>query len=559
MIQARSDLPKGWKWERLGNPYVAEIIMGQSPPSSTYNSDRVGLAFYQGKADFGDINPIPRVWCNQPKKIAESGDLLLSVRAPVGSTNIANERCCIGRGLAAIRGTNKLITTYLYFWLKHREEWLSNQGEGSTFKAIGKERISSLLLPLPQLPVQERIVEILQKADEIRRKRQEALAIFDKFTTSFFDDFFVNHQNTSQWETKTVESVLREKTTNGKSPSKKQDFCEAQVLTLSAVRKGRINLNERKLATFDIADVSKYYIKQNDAFIVRGNGNINLVGRMGFYDDKDTNIVYPDTLIRVRFNNEIVLNEFMQYLWDTYHIRHQIEMNAKTTSGTYKINQNDIKNIEFLCPPIQTQQQLLSVANSYVSNIHKQGSSEKDIDNLFNSLLSRAFTGELTAEWEQINAEYIANRQQYYQRLPQLTLLSFLQQRQTTTLVTELMKYVFLLQMEGTTQQRYYQFIPYHYGPFAEDLYRDLETLQQQGAIAIDQSEKEKTKISLSDTKTSDRALSQLPAEIQADIATILNQYGDLNLNELLDTVYQKYPTYAKKSKRKRQTKKKVK
>ena len=86
-------LPEDWQVVRLGE--VAQIEMGQSPPSITYNSEGIGLPFFQGKADFGDIYPITRKWCSSPNKIAEKDDILLSVRAPIGDVNIATQRCCI--------------------------------------------------------------------------------------------------------------------------------------------------------------------------------------------------------------------------------------------------------------------------------------------------------------------------------------------------------------------------------------------------------------------------------------------------------------------------------
>jgi hypothetical protein len=82
---------------------VAEIFMGQSPPGSTYNNRGNGLPFFQGKAQFGEVFPVPDKWCSEPLRIAHKGDILVSVRAPVGPTNLAVEKCCIGRGLAAIR------------------------------------------------------------------------------------------------------------------------------------------------------------------------------------------------------------------------------------------------------------------------------------------------------------------------------------------------------------------------------------------------------------------------------------------------------------------------
>ena len=106
----RDNIPKHWQLKKLGE--VCQIIMGQSPPSTTYNKNGIGLPFFQGKAEFTELYPIAEKWCNAPNKIAEPNDILLSVRAPVGTTNIANIKCCIGRGLAAIRYDNYKYVFY---------------------------------------------------------------------------------------------------------------------------------------------------------------------------------------------------------------------------------------------------------------------------------------------------------------------------------------------------------------------------------------------------------------------------------------------------------------
>ncbi|MDJ0746498.1 MAG: hypothetical protein QNJ32_24480 [Xenococcaceae cyanobacterium MO_167.B27] len=95
-----NNIPSGWLITQLEN--FTDIVLGQSPPSSTYNTEKNGLPFFQGKAEFGNLYPTPQKWCDSPKKTANQGDVLISVRAPVGSTNICIEKSCIGRGLAAI-------------------------------------------------------------------------------------------------------------------------------------------------------------------------------------------------------------------------------------------------------------------------------------------------------------------------------------------------------------------------------------------------------------------------------------------------------------------------
>lgn len=166
---------------------VCEIIMGQSPAGDTYNSIGNGLPFFQGKTEFGEVYPTAVKWCSLPKKIANAGDILITVRAPVGSINIAKEDCCIGRGLAAIRARPKEINCdFLLFQLKHLEQYLIGKGQGSTFEAIGTDELSELKVRVPKLEVQGTIASRLKtqfsevdkalKATEIHSKEVDNLA-----------------------------------------------------------------------------------------------------------------------------------------------------------------------------------------------------------------------------------------------------------------------------------------------------------------------------------------------------------------------------------------------
>ena len=168
-------IPKGWEVVRLGDQSVTELIMGQSPPSSTYNEKGEGLPFFQGKIEFGEIYPTPTFYCSNPIKIAEPHDIL----PPVGEVNIAPFRCCIGRGLSAIRVKgNKLDYLFLFYLLKFNGKKFETLSAGSTFKAIRRREIENYLIPLPPLPEQKKIAEILSTVDkrlELLRKRKEKL------------------------------------------------------------------------------------------------------------------------------------------------------------------------------------------------------------------------------------------------------------------------------------------------------------------------------------------------------------------------------------------------
>ncbi|MDD4318988.1 MAG: restriction endonuclease subunit S [Candidatus Peribacteraceae bacterium] len=159
--------------KKLGD--VADVQMGQSPPGDTYNTEGDGLPFFQGKAEFGEDTPTKAKWCSSPSRIAEAGDILLSVRAPVGPTNFATERCCIGRGLAAIRAKPQQCNQhYIRYYLRRFETEIAARGVGSTFAAIGRKDVEGLLLPVPSLPQQERIVKLLDEADALRKLRAQA-------------------------------------------------------------------------------------------------------------------------------------------------------------------------------------------------------------------------------------------------------------------------------------------------------------------------------------------------------------------------------------------------
>jgi type I restriction enzyme M protein len=150
-----------WPWRPLEDPQVAHIIMGQSPPGHSYNDVGEGLPFFQGKADFGAIHPVPSRWCSQPIRIAQPDDVLISVRAPVGPTNLCAETCCIGRGLAALRSGPKMLPRYLLYVLRALEREIRDRGQGSTFAGITKRDLATLRVPVPPLVDQQRLVEHL--------------------------------------------------------------------------------------------------------------------------------------------------------------------------------------------------------------------------------------------------------------------------------------------------------------------------------------------------------------------------------------------------------------
>ncbi|WP_339053029.1 restriction endonuclease subunit S [Fusobacterium animalis] len=170
---------------------IADISMGQSPLSQSYNIDKKGLPFYQGKTEFGDIYiKEPIIYCNSPIKIVEKNDILMSVRAPVGDVNIATQKSCIGRGLASIRA-KKVDYLYLFYLLKERKIKIEKMGVGSTFKAINKNNISSLQIPIIEMSKQNRIKKYLVLIEklsfDIEKSIKEAENLYNSLMNKYFE------------------------------------------------------------------------------------------------------------------------------------------------------------------------------------------------------------------------------------------------------------------------------------------------------------------------------------------------------------------------------------
>jgi type I restriction enzyme S subunit len=144
-------IPKGWTTACLGNEF--DLTMGQSPPGETYNQVGEGMAFYQGRADFGSRFPTRRVYCTAPTRVASAGDTLVSVRAPVGDINMAEEPCAIGRGVAAVRHKSG-SRSYSYQFMKSLEDVLARyEAEGTVFGSISGRDFHSISCVRPPQPV----------------------------------------------------------------------------------------------------------------------------------------------------------------------------------------------------------------------------------------------------------------------------------------------------------------------------------------------------------------------------------------------------------------------
>lgn len=245
------------KMEYIALKDVCKINMGQSPSSSSYNENEDGIPFFQGNADFGERYPVARVWCNNPTKVANPGDILLSVRAPIGALNYAKENCCIGRGLAALTpNRDKVLIEYVYWVLKSKNTELNSKGTGSTFKAISRKVLEETMIPDIDLERQQRCVEILEKLYRVIQMQKKKYRCLDELVRSRFVELFGDPElNPMGWEKVTLNDVCSS-IVRGPfgSALKKEFFVEPSETTYKVY--------EQKHAIQKSASIGTYYITQ---------------------------------------------------------------------------------------------------------------------------------------------------------------------------------------------------------------------------------------------------------------------------------------------------------
>lgn len=159
------EIPEGW--DVLSVQESFKVVMGQSPKGDTYNDVGEGTLFYQGRAEFGWRFPTPRLYTTDPKRMASKGDVLMSVRAPVGDLNIAMNDCCVGRGLCSLLH-NSSSTSFTYYLLKSLQRKLDSfNGEGTVFGSINQKDLKAIRYVSASKSIIESFIELTRVNDQI--------------------------------------------------------------------------------------------------------------------------------------------------------------------------------------------------------------------------------------------------------------------------------------------------------------------------------------------------------------------------------------------------------
>jgi len=389
-------MKSNWPIKKIGE--VCEVIAGQSPEGKYYNKVGNGLPFYQGKKEFGEkFIGDPTTWTTNITKEALHGDVLMSVRAPVGPVNFAKERICIGRGLAAIRATALIDKEFLfYFFLKHEKEIVGNTG--AVFNSINKAQIGNILVPFPPLPEQKRIVKIL---DEVFEKTTRAIKNAEKNlqnTRELFESYlhsaFTNLGDS--WGEKTLGDLYE--ITSSKRVFKAEwkrngvPFYRAREIVKLAQQgfvDNELFISEEMYNQYSM----KYGIPKEGDIMVTGVGTLGIC----YVVKNDDKFYFKDGNIIWLKRKSDVNSRYVEYAFKSDFLRKQIDNSIGATVGTYTIIK--AKNTKIPFPPLFEQQCIVRKLDALLAKTKKLEAIYQqklnDLEELKKSILQKVFKGEL--------------------------------------------------------------------------------------------------------------------------------------------------------------------
>lgn len=373
---------------RLGE--VCSVNMGQAPEGASYNEQGVGLPLIAGAGDFGIDYPHIKKFTSAPTKIAAPGDIIVSIRATIGTKVLSNGEFCLGRGVAGLRPKKGLDDRYLWHWLGVSQQKLASKGRGATFLQVSRADIEELELPLPRPEEQRRIAAILDKAEALRRKCKCTLELLEKAADGIVDEAFGSADSQLLiGDICDVQGGLQVTSARANLP------IEIPYLRVANVHRNRIDLSEVKTMLVTEAELKRTLLIPNDILFVEGHGNATEIGRSAVWCGSIKPCIHQNHLIRARLKSkDISAFAVSRWLNGRFGRAHLIKR-GKTTSGLNTISVSDVRTAPI---PLlgQFEQQRLKKQLATIDEIKEHSIAKfRNAEALFVSLQHRAFTGQL--------------------------------------------------------------------------------------------------------------------------------------------------------------------
>jgi len=385
-----------WKEFKLGE--IAEINMGQSPESRYYNIKGEGLPFLQGNRTFGLRHPSFDTYCTDPKKIAKRGEILFSVRAPVGDINIATTEICIGRGLASLKSKFD-NNVYLFYLLHYIKREIINNESGTVFGSVNKIDLENIKVLIPDINEQNEIAEILSSLDDkidILHRQNKTL---EQIAETLFRQWFVEEAEEG-WE---VEKLGEVAVVQNGYAFRSKDYVTYQEGHLEVLKMGHIAVggglrtNPKKDFVPREEKLKKWTLNKND--IIMGmtdmKDNVVILGVPAIID-KSEKYVLNQRVARIYLKtNEKLLNCYLLYI-QLNNKDFISTLQSKANSGVQvNLSTEEIRNCEILIPPMELQKDMGNTIADLFMKKDNNLMQIRTLTKLRDSLLPKLMSGEV--------------------------------------------------------------------------------------------------------------------------------------------------------------------
>jgi type I restriction enzyme S subunit len=403
------EIPRDWDIKKLGDESIISIIMGQSPPSYTYNKKGDGLPFLQGKIEFGIIHPLPSVFCSNPVKVAETNDVLISVRAPVGAVNIAPYRVCIGRGLAAVRAKHsKLNYLFLFYWLSHTRMRFESLSGGSTFKAIRRSELESFVIPLPKASEQHRIAEVLSTIYEAIQKTSELIAKTERLKKGLMQELLtkgIGHKEfkdteigriPKEWKVVKLENIISSLQNGiwGDDPMPGEESYPV-IRSTEVTHDGKIDLSSVALRRIPKHKVDKYRLKSGDILLVGSSGSPHLIGRAALFECPNYSNTYLFSNFMVRIIPQEIDSQFLYYFLSSPKYYTYLRQLQQTSTGLRNLPKKEILQVKLPFPCPIEQQKIAEILSTIDQKLELERKEKVKLERIKQGLMELLLTGKV--------------------------------------------------------------------------------------------------------------------------------------------------------------------
>lgn len=330
-------------------------------------------------------------------RIFDDGTLLFAMYGSVGKAAIVRGSISTNQAILGIKpDASRLDLNYLKFWLRSQQPKFDRDAQGVAQKNLSAGYVRSLEIPLPPLSEQKRIAAILDKADAIRCKRQQAIQLADDFLRTVFLDMFGDPvTNPKGWEVREIGDLCDVQ--GGLQVSKKRAGLPvtAPYLRVANVLRNRLDLTEIKEIELLGSEYRRVKLMPDDILIVEGHGNANEIGRCAMWKGEIDGVVHQNHLIRVRVKSKDVNPRFLSDYINSSGGRAQMMRASNTTSGLNTISTGVVRSTGVIVPPKDLQDTYALIVEKTNSNLLRQNLAQVLISESVFSLSQKAFSGQL--------------------------------------------------------------------------------------------------------------------------------------------------------------------